>query len=213
MTGEANKTLKTKNNTSIRSKHQKGLPNSATSGAGMTLRNPVRETFFVVGELNHTFALNQCPQRSSRGQPPRLPAAPADMGKSSSVLCRSVRTYTRIALHGKGSRGTAANASPLQVGVFPGQTLNERYSERFANATGPTLLASSRDGRHKQTESPSLFTRMERRATNYVTLTLRVAAETGPSRAAGSGRRDPCSCFLGVFGRRLSLGTVMSWAG
>ncbi len=57
MTGEANKTLKTKNNTSIRSKHQKGLPNSATSGAGMTLRNPVRETFFVVGELNHTFAL------------------------------------------------------------------------------------------------------------------------------------------------------------
>ncbi len=70
MTGEANKTLKTKNNTSIRSKHQKGLPNSATSGAGMTLRNPVRETFFVVGELNHTFALKPAHTKKPWATPP-----------------------------------------------------------------------------------------------------------------------------------------------
>ncbi len=129
MTGEANKTLKTKNNTSIRSKHQKGLPNSATSGAGMTLRNPVRETFFVVGELNHTFALKPAHTKKPWATPPaRSGASSFAKGVGGSYRKRSL--HSRLTPQRERRWRTAANAGPSRFGVSPGQTVNER----FANA-------------------------------------------------------------------------------
>ncbi len=141
MTGEANKTLKTKNNTSIRSKHQKGLPNSATSGAGMTLRNPVRETFFVVGELNHTFALKPAHNQKHVGKHPptrngtgRFAGGLGFLPLSVRCIPARVRQGSPLPANGYERPTPSSRCYPRS---HPKRTLHERcerYRERFTNA-------------------------------------------------------------------------------
>ena len=99
---------------------------------GGVLPDVCRETFLVVGELDHTFALNQCPHPKSRGRTPTARGGAGRLGVGTDVLCRSVRSYTRTARHQRASLANGCERLLLRVGVSPGQTLNERC-ERFAN--------------------------------------------------------------------------------
>jgi len=94
-----------------------------------------------------------CPRRISRGQPPADPSRGRLVERWFRVSSINRSLHSPRILQKRPPPGLMnCELSPFRVGVLPGQRLNER----FANATGPTLLASSRDGRHKQTESPSL---------------------------------------------------------
>jgi len=107
----------------------------------MTLRNPRRETFFAVGELNHTFALKAAHARNAW-------AVTGDSGRyqliwkaCSGVFYLKWSLGTRVALYGGGFRRTVCERSIMLSWCFrrsgPKRTVCERcerFCERFANA-------------------------------------------------------------------------------
>ena len=101
---------------------------AATVRATRHREEPVRGSFFVVGDLDHTFALASAHTRISVGSHQRLGTEACWFGVGLGVLCRVGCCLLVGLLRGEVRGERVVIGCRFRVGVCPGQTLDERFA-------------------------------------------------------------------------------------